>query len=104
MTAPLRNPAQVKQTAQRIRAELEKAQADATARYRQGTSEWFSLHRALVARIAQALESDLSARITDRFDGARARIHGISATSTMGVAAALQNWCVSVEKRLQVAA
>lgn len=104
MTAPLHNPALVKQTAQRIRAELEKAHADAIARCQQGTSEWFSVHEALVARIAQGLESDLPARITDRFDGARVRIHGINATSTMGVAAALQNWCAAVEKRLQVAA
>jgi hypothetical protein len=104
MTVSLHNLALVRDTAQRIRAELEKASATATASHHQSTREWFSLHRALVANIAHDLESDLSARITDQFNNARVRIHGIAATSTMGIAAALQNWCAAVEKRLRVSA
>lgn len=57
------------------------------------------LHRAAMVRLAASLSDKLGARCSDRWDGARVRINGVTSTSTMGLANALRNWLVAATKR-----
>lgn len=56
-------------------------------------------HRAAMAGLAEQLAADVGARITERWDGARVRIGGISSSSTSGLGGALRNWIVAARRR-----
>lgn len=56
--------------------------------------------REAVARLARHLEGTLGARIADRQEFARVQLHGITATSTGGIAAALRNWIGAADRWL----
>lgn len=64
-----------------------------------GDREWWDRHRAVMASAAAYLTAALDARITDRWDGCRVRIAGISATCTAGMAGALSNWLAAAQRR-----
>lgn len=66
-----------------------------------GITAWHDRHRKAMAALGQDLARQLDARITERWDGARVRICGISASSTSGLSGALQNWLVAAEKRVR---
>lgn len=55
-------------------------------------------HREVMAGLAAQLCADLGARITDRYDGCRVKLAGITASSTSGIASALRNWIKAAKK------
>lgn len=66
--------------------------------------EWWKRHRAVMDRVAENLSARLGARISDRWDGARVRLAGVTATCTAGLSGALQNWMRAAERKIRDAA
>jgi hypothetical protein len=61
---------------------------------------WFDRHRAVMTRVAADLTERLGARITDRWDGAKVKIAGVSSTCTGGLGGALSNWVTAARRKL----
>lgn len=55
-------------------------------------SGWHRRRLAETTAMCERIAKATGARITERWDGARVRIAGMGATSTVGAAAALRNW------------
>lgn len=61
---------------------------------------WHARHHTEMQQLAARLTGELGARITDKWNGARVRIGGVTASSTTGIAGALRNWITAARKRL----
>ena len=57
-------------------------------------------HRAAVAAALDALAREKGARSKADYAGTRISLGGVKASSTIGGAMAMQNWCVGARKRL----
>ena len=49
--------------------------------------------------LGQHLRAEYGARISDRWDGARISMLGVTSTSTSGLPGAMTNWCAAADKR-----
>lgn len=75
-------------------AEIEAALEDAeraSGTYADDPQGWHARHRVEMANLVIRLEP-LGLRCNDRWDGARVRCAGVTASSTTGIAGALRNW------------
>lgn len=86
-----------------VESELQQAEKSA-GNWSDDPSSYHRKHRAAMAVVAASLTESVGAKINDRWDGAKVRIAGISASSTSGIRGALQNWLVGARKRLEAEA
>jgi len=70
-------------------------------RYSDDPRGWHARHRAEMEQLANRLTSDFDAKISDKWNGARVRIGGVTASSTSGIAGALDNWLRAARSRLE---
>lgn len=75
-----------------VEAELAVVTERAAQRMGDDPANWHARRRVEMTALAARIEVRFHARISDRYDGARVRLLGISSTSTMGLAGALRNW------------
>lgn len=61
--------------------------------------DYFAKQREAMTALAVTLETRAGAKIVERYDGARCRIAGISASSTGGIRQAVRNWLTAARKR-----
>ena len=81
-----------------VEAGLKAADA-ACGSYSDDPSGYHQRRREAMRGLATQLSKKFGASVNDRWDGARVRIGGTSASSTSGLAGALSNWLVSARKR-----
>ena len=99
MTAP-RTTADLPALIAEVRRLLDGVEAEAGGYDPDDPLGFHTRHRAASAAVAKRLMEDHGARISDRWDGARINLGGITATSTIGVAGALQNWLAAAARKL----
>lgn len=85
-------------TIRTVEAELRAAEA-ACGTYASDPHGFHAKHRSAMHSLAVKLAADLNAGVTEKWDGARVRIAGITATSTSGLDGALHNWLTAARKR-----
>ena len=71
----------------------------AAGTYAEDPSGFHQRHRTQMEALAKRLTAQFGARCNDRWDGARVRLHGITSTSTTGIAGALRNWLRAAKNR-----
>lgn len=83
-----------------VARELNAAEARAGS-YATDPANYHTRHRDEMDRLATGLRQSVDARITDRWDGTRVRILGITSSSTTGTAGALHNWLHAARRRAE---
>lgn len=68
-------------------------------KYADDPATYYQRNRDAMRQLAHYLAGAVNARTTDRWDGARVRIAGITATSTSGVGQALRNWLTAARRK-----
>lgn len=58
-------------------------------------------HRAAAQELGRYLTETYGARVTERHDTNRIRIHGIASSSTAGLHGAFSNWIAAAEKKVR---
>ena len=81
-----------------VTRELDAAEAEAGS-YAADPANYHARHRAAIERCAARLAATVGARTTNRWDGARVRILGITSSSTIGTGGALRNWLAAARRR-----
>lgn len=64
-------------------------------------SAYLARQKAVMDRCAAVLTKRLDARISDRWDGCRVRIAGITATCTAGMPGGFQNWITAARRKIE---
>lgn len=98
MMATLPLSIELEQAIDTVEAELEMAERQCGT-YADDPNNWHARWRVAMHASAERLTDTLGARIDNKWDGARVRICGITATATTGVAGALRNWLIAARKR-----